>query len=394
VQCDAARSISVVTLAQSRFGADAASRHARNWRVPVTAAIAGHPAAQRIVMGRRPVTLEVPGCGAVKLNADQVGYYRVLYDAASQRQLATAIGGLSAADQRGLLNDSLSLGLAGYAAPSAYLEQIERIPLSADALVWQGISDSLLAINRFYADSPGEQRFRDYAIARLRPAFERAGWQNRAADSDNERVLRSKLIVALATLGDAQVLAESRRRFWDAEVDSAAAPADIHDAVLHAAGIGADQKTYLELRSRAAATESNVTRQSLLVATAEANDLQVASQVLSDALLAGTPVSLRTRIIQVVARHHPQLAWNFTTSQYDVLSRRMDSLQKSSFAPMIAANWLSASTLPQLERFATAKLSAAASSEIANTRATVEYGLAVRRQRLPELNRWLKDRHE
>jgi puromycin-sensitive aminopeptidase len=392
VQCDAARNISVVTLNQSRFGADAESIRERNWRVPVTAAIVGHPAAQRIVMGRQPGKLEVPGCGAVKLNVGQVGYYRVAYDAASQRKLATAITGLPAADQRGLLNDSLNLGLAGYAAPSAYLEQVGQIPLSADALVWQGISDSLLYVDRLYADMPGRQRYRNYALARLRPVFEQAGWRNRTSDSDNDRVLRSKLITVLATLGDPRVLAESRRRFLDSLTDDAAAPADIHDAVLRAAGIGADQPTYLEFRRRAAVADSNVMRQDLLLAAAEATDQEIASQVLRDALAVGTPESLSTRIIQVVARQHPQLSWEFATSHYDVLSTRMDSMQKSLFAPAIAARWLSTNAWPQLQRFASATLPSAATAEVTKARAEIEYGLAVRQKRLPELDHWLRTR--
>ena len=80
-RCTAGSSTTHVVLKQTRFGLDAASRSQMSWHVPVTAAVAGSSeVSNQVVMGAGRTTMDVPGCGPVKVNVSEVGYFRTRYD--------------------------------------------------------------------------------------------------------------------------------------------------------------------------------------------------------------------------------------------------------------------------------------------------------------------------
>ena len=55
--------------------------------------------------------------------------------------------------------------------------------------------------------------FQAYARAKLRPIFDRLGWDPVGRESDDGALLRPRLIRVLGELGDEEILAEAKRRF-------------------------------------------------------------------------------------------------------------------------------------------------------------------------------------
>jgi aminopeptidase N len=120
IRCERGRSI--VLLRQSRFGTDEASRTPREWRVPVTAmSLEAREPAVAIVRGERPVELAVSGCGAVKVNVGQVGYYRTRYDENSFEALRAAFRQLAPEERLGMMYDEAALADAEYVPYVRYL---------------------------------------------------------------------------------------------------------------------------------------------------------------------------------------------------------------------------------------------------------------------------------
>lgn len=115
----------LVRLTQSRFSLDGGSRKLGVWRVPVTAmSLKERKPVSAIVHREQPVELSVPGCGAVKVNVGNVGYFRTRYDESSFQALRQAFADLDADDRVGLLQDEAALAEAEYEPYARYLDLV------------------------------------------------------------------------------------------------------------------------------------------------------------------------------------------------------------------------------------------------------------------------------
>ena len=79
VTCSGGKAQAMLT--QTRFGLDAASKAATDWRVPVTLTTVGGGRGEQVVRGAAPQAASVDGCGTLVANVGKGGYYRVRYDA-------------------------------------------------------------------------------------------------------------------------------------------------------------------------------------------------------------------------------------------------------------------------------------------------------------------------
>eukprot|EP01133_Synstelium_polycarpum_P020874 gene20874-25067_t len=124
-----------VTLAQGEFSKDQPNKKPLAWKVPVIASTVGNGKLATVLVRNGKATLNVPGCGALLVNAGQSGYYRTLYAPSNARALAAGFARLAPIDQLGLLSDSQSLGMAGLQDPAGFLDLVKATPLSADPQV-------------------------------------------------------------------------------------------------------------------------------------------------------------------------------------------------------------------------------------------------------------------
>jgi aminopeptidase N len=387
--CEPTSGMTTLQLRQRRFGVDAQSQQPRTWRVPVTAANPGSASNTALVSGDRPQALTVKGCGATKLNFGQSGYYRVRYDTASARALAAALPALSPNDQQGLLDDSLALGLAGYTPLADYLRMVQQLPLTADPLVLNRVAESLRQLHRYYVDLPGQPGLRRFALTTLRPILNNVGWDRRSDEADNVAVLRSTLIETLAELQDEDVQRHVRALFESSATDANAIPAGIYDAVIAAAGIGADATTYAALRSRAAAATNSIKQEQLLMAAARVADQALAAKSLNDTLSADTPKQLAIWLVLATSAQHADQAWTFLSHHYRQLSAGIDSLMAVRAAPDLAQNIDFPDAAARLRSFAARELPPEAQARVEAACAAIRYRATIRSQRLPDMDRWL-----
>ena len=202
-----------LTLSQGEFTKDRPDKTPLTWRVPVIARVVGNSAAARTLVVDGKATLDVPGCGAIIVNAGQSGYYRTLYAPAQRATIKDSFARLAPIDQLGVMSDAWALGMAGLQPATDYFDLAQATPVDADPQIWGDIAGDLQAIDAFYDGDPVRQAsFRAFAIARLAPVFDKVGWIAHPDESDPVTNLRSDLIHALSALGDPGVIAEARRR--------------------------------------------------------------------------------------------------------------------------------------------------------------------------------------
>ena len=382
---ECARGERTVSVMQSRFALDEASRAPLLWHVPVTAATVGGGAGAAVTDDHGSATLTLRGCGAVVVNPSQAGYYRTYYPHAALAEIAASFARLSAADQLGLLYDARALGVAGLVPYSAVYDLVQSAPSDADPLVFEWIAREIAEADLLYADLPGRDALRAYGRSLLAPALTRVGWEKRRGEAANDAILRERLVAVLSQLADPGVEAEARRLFVSDSI-----PGAMREETLYAAGRGADAATFDALLARARAATDTLDSSYLYRALAHARDPGLAARALELALDPAVPFVLGPDMVADAGVLHPRLAWDFAAAHRAELVPRLDPLGALSFFARLAGGGHDAS----LQRDLRAYIDRDVPSDVRRVSEAQYLRLAerlmIRAERLPELDSWLR----
>ena len=379
-------------LEQGEFSLDRPDKVALRWQLPVIARVAGHATVRTLVSSGR-ARLAVPGCGAVVINAGQSGYYRTSYAPAQQAALRAAFAGLDPIDQLGVLDDAWALGLAGTAPIADALELIARIPDDADPKVWADAADRLHALDAFYRIDPMRQAsWRRFAIGRLGPALARIGWSATANERAPTTLLRSRLIDALGDLGDEATVAEARRRHAERATHPDAYPAALRKSILGVVAGHADTATWNALRGEARAEKSPLAKDRLHQLLARVEDDALARRALELALSDEPGATNGAAMLSAVAETHPDLAFDFAVAHRESVDAMVTASARSQYFARLAAASIDAAMVGKLEAFANAHFASESRRPAESAMARIRYRAKVARERLPEVDDWLRTR--
>ena len=149
------------------------------WHVPVKVAAQGGASASSL-MDAPQADIQLPGAGGwLKVNPDQVGFYRVNYGGDGWERLRPAIEGMevSAIDRLGLQNDAFALARAAYLPVTQFLSLAQSYVNETNAIVWEDVSANFGKIDLLVSDEPYYNRFAEMMRAIYGPAGERVGWE-------------------------------------------------------------------------------------------------------------------------------------------------------------------------------------------------------------------------
>lgn len=378
---------SIVALHQDRFGVDEASKTALRWHVPVVAASLGGEPVRALVDGKAELTMA--GCGTVKLNAGNSGYFRTLYPADAFAALKADFARLPAADQLGLLYDTWALGSTGYQPVGDYLALSGALDVGADPMVWLQAVNTYSELVDLYRGQKGADEFAAYARGRLKPLLARIGWEGPADEAPNVGILRDALIEVLAKLQDPEVIAEAQKRFAAFEADPRSLPGGIRRAVTRAVAMAADDATWEKLRALAAAAPTPLEQRFYLDALAYVRDDALAEKTLELFVGPETPKQFGPRMIRTVTEQHPDLGWSFVQSHKDDVFGRIDEMQRYTFIPEIAGFSTDPRRAGELQDFFRKTLPGAPEGDMSRALGKIQSQSDVRTRRLPEINDWL-----
>ena len=375
-----------VNIAASRIDLAAMDARVLSWRAPIRLQSAsGGPAKARFISRTSP---QVGAVGDI-VNAGQLGYYRVIYDGPSFAPLANAFGHVGAADQLGLLQDGLALGMAGQAPIGNYLRLTAALPGAADPVVWRGQARTLAGLDGYYAAGPRRAAYRAWASSVLAPALTRVSFDARPAEPAAEALLRETLLLALSQLGDPKVAAEAHRRFEASHNDLATLSADERRWVLVGAARAADPQTFQQIRALARAAKDPLERNDLYVDLAAVEDETLAEQVLQLSITDEAPSNLAPTLVREVAALHPQLAWRFTLANLPAITRTLDTLGRSTFVPRVAEGSNDLKLAEELRAFAAKNIPPDAQGEVQVALARIRNNADIQIRRLPQVDAWI-----
>ncbi|MET0534225.1 MAG: M1 family metallopeptidase [Steroidobacter sp.] len=381
-----------VSLRQGRFGLDAESRKPQQWHVPVTARIIGaDKVARHVVRGDSVTEITLEGCGPVKLNQGESGYYRTRYDAATSAQLSKNFARLPMQDQLGLMNDAYSLAEGGYIPFGDYMNFAVNVGPKADPVLLLQLTRALRQLDRLYEGRADRERFRMFARAKLGAALRELSWAERSQEPANASIARADLIELLGLLRDPQAAQEALRRLQGADKDPSLLSGGTRQAVVNAVGAAADAKALDDLLARATRSTDSAQKRMYLMAAARVQDPLLAKRVLEFVATDVVPAPLFANIVQEVAKSHSALSFDFITSRYDALSARLDSFARVNLVSSVVGYSVDPALLARLDKFAAEKLGDAAREGVHRTRSAVMFRDEVRRERLPQMDAWLRD---
>ncbi len=388
-----------VTLTQAEFTRDRAGKAPLAWRVPVIAQIAGSTRgttkqASTLVTGGKG-TITIPGCGAVIVNAGQSGYYRTLYSSADFAQLATRFASLAPIDQIGLLADSSALGQAGLQPASDVLDLVQATPAGADPAVWTRIAALLDGVHNRYreqargGDATRQKRFDTFAIARLAPLMAQVGWTARPGEASSVANLREELVNVLSNLGDANVIAEARRRYAALATDASAVPGPLRKTVMGVVAQHADAATWDQLQQAARNETTPLVRDQRYTLLAATEDRALAMRALQLALTDEPGLTISAEMISEVALRYPDMAFDFAIANLAQINDRVDASSRSRYLARLATGSSDPAMVDKLGAYAQANLAPSSRGDVEAAIAAIKDRIQVNAARLPEIDAWL-----
>ncbi|WP_422058861.1 M1 family aminopeptidase [Sphingopyxis sp.] len=344
-----------VQLVQGEFSRDrkaSVDAEGRRWQVPVLAR-AGQGVVARQVISGGAGTLTLPGCGPVLINAGQAGYYRTLYSPAALGALRSSFAGLAPIDQLGLLGDNFALANAGYQPMGAALDLLAATPKDANQKVIGDSAGRYETLYGLFDDQPALQKqIVSRGSAALAPAMQRLGFDVRRGEPALDSILRSDLLGALGTLGDAKLLAEARRRFALLDSNPAALDGPLKSRWLGIVASNASPAEWDKLRAMAKGSKSAVERSAFYTLLGNAKDAELAKRALQLALTDEPGKTVSAAIIGAVARSHAELAVDFAQANQAAVDRLIDASARARFLAGLASSSNDPAMIAKLERIA------------------------------------------
>jgi aminopeptidase N len=343
-------------LRQERFTIRDPDAKPQRWQVPIAIGpFRAMPQGGPALLSDETMEVAAGRCGEpVTLNAGDIGYYRVQYDGAMLAALIAEMASLAPADQVNLLADSWALVEAGRIEPARFFELIDKLDGNEPRAVWEQVAGILGRIDHLQWDRPARPAFQAYAKARLRPIFDRLGWNAVAGEPADRGLLRERLVRALGDLGDQDIIGEAKRRFAAFLADPDSLPLALRAPVTRLAGRNADRATYEALKALARRTTDTDERVRYYSALASALDPTLAGETLAIALTDELPTNMVGSLFYWVAwdGEHADLAWTFIKSNFSALAAKQGPYFRSYFASDFMTIFSDAGRAAELAAFA------------------------------------------
>ncbi|WJI14333.1 M1 family metallopeptidase [Pseudoxanthomonas winnipegensis] len=380
-----------VTLEQGEFTLDRPNKTPLRWNVPVTLRGADGKETRVLVQnGSARVTL--PGCQQpVVINAGQKGYYRTLYAPAMFQALSAKFSTLPVVDQLGVIMDAGALSSVGLQPVADQLDLTAKVPLEASPDLWLQVAGVLGGVDGLFdGDAKQQAAWRKYAIARLSPKFQQLGWDNRAGDPARVKQLRSSLIGVLSNMGDAQVIAEARRRFAAFQADPKSLSPDLRRTVLGIVARNADAATWDTLHAMAKKETSSMVRDQYYSLLAYAKDPVLAQRALDMALTDEPGATNAASMIGAVSQEHADLAFDFAVSHREKVDTLVDSTSRARYYPGLGSSADDLKMVAKIKAYADKYIAPTSRRAAETVMTSIQTRVKLQAERRPQVVAWLK----
>ncbi len=352
------------------------------WHVPVKVAARGGASASALMDGpQASVRLAGDAGGWVKVNPDQVGFYRVNYGGDGWERLRPAVEGMevSAIDRLGLQNDAFALARAAYLPVTRFLSLARSYVNETNAIVWEDISANFGKIDLLVADEPYYDRFAAMMRSVYGPAGERVGWDARPGERELDALMRSTILGQLGKYDDEATLGTAAALFEQYTDDAARVHPDIRGVVFNLAAQQGDESTYGTIWDLYDGSPLEEEKMRLLMALGSFREPALLSETLDRSLSDRVRYHDTIQVVSGVAANRlgRDMAWDFVKENWQEFSRRYsDGLFALSRLVGITARFTTQEKLDDVEGFFDEHPTPAADRAISQSLETVRLNVA------------------
>ena len=178
------------------------------WPIPLVAALNGEP--KHLLLKDKTATLPFRApLSRIELNAGQAGFYRVLYDDEIYSLINKEFSALSVFARWGIISDLFAFLIADQVVLKVYFDFVSLAMDDTSYIMVDTLTNQLQFMRSIV---PGNERIRDIYLAYHRKQIERLGLEPRSGESDNDKILRSRIAIGLA-LEDEEFAAKLAKSF-------------------------------------------------------------------------------------------------------------------------------------------------------------------------------------
>jgi aminopeptidase N len=291
---------------------------------------------------------------------------------------------LPAADQLGLMNDTLALGLAGYIRATNILELVKALPLDADPIVWQGAIGVLHNLDLYFASGTDKVAYRRFALWLLHPLADRLGLSGRSGEGSDVEILRASLRRTLGEFGDPAVVAWATRSLRDPDGSAA----DRRTA-LDVVASQADLPTFNSLLEQARADRDPLGKQRLYETLAEVQDRGLARRMVEIACGDEPPAGTGPYLLLPLAVNHPDLVWELALPHLEDPKFPLENPMRWKIAVYIASKSASPAREVELKSYEAGNVPESARRPFEGALAAIRQNRHIAQHAAPEIARWI-----
>ena len=383
-----------VTLAQSRFTTAPTKSSAQVWKIPVSLSRGGD--VTTLLFDTAQASFDLDGCVGEPLlaNAGGEGFYRVEYDRAHLRALASRFLSLSPSDRVTLLSDTFALAQAGRGTLASYFTLLAAIPQvnGADrATLFSMASEGLAFLDDAMAATPMQRKVRAAGRLLFAPELSRLGWVPGVQDDLETLQLRGLLISQLARFDDRSSIEGARQLFDLDESGTATLSASIRAPVMEAVGTHADRARFDQLLARLKTANSEEDRWMYVHALAAGRNARQAREFLSTSLVGVAAPNIASSIPRMISERSPfnAMAYSFTLTHWEQLATLSGDVGKVWLLPSAASKFNDLERAKRLLVDQRRKAGEDGASPAARTAARIQLLSAVKRRDAAGIEKYL-----
>ncbi|KAH8824048.1 peptidase family M1-domain-containing protein [Flagelloscypha sp. PMI_526] len=236
-----------LALKQSKFSDVPSGQNTSDgvWPIPLSIVLKesdGSRTVKRVIFGTKEDFIPLDISTFVKINADNIGFYRTLYEPGRLEKLSQTIltspDALTSFERSGLVYDVMTMAKANLGSIGDGLTLISKIASQeSEAVVWTAIANNLNTLrNVWFEHAEVIDLLDQFQRELLRPAFTSVGYEPSSNETPETATLRVKLLKSLVLAKDSAILDNLSKRFehYKSTGDIKTIPTDIADIVLTA----------------------------------------------------------------------------------------------------------------------------------------------------------------
>ncbi|XP_067012904.2 endoplasmic reticulum aminopeptidase 1 isoform X2 [Anabrus simplex] len=332
------RSENVITATQQRFlltatmegntnrSDEASSPFGYKWYVPLSYYTDMQPdVVQHVWMNLSDVKFEVaPEVEWVKVNVNQSGFYRVMYDEEMWRGIITALHQnhslFSPADRASLIDDAFTLCRAGLLDATIPLNLSIYLQKERDYVPWATALEHFQSWSKRLLETRSYKSFLEYMRELLTPVTRFIGWKD--SGPHLQKLMRSDILASAILCNVKSTVREAQMRFQDWMVNNTRIPPNLRE-VVYVAGIKyGGLKEWQHCWNKYNSTGVPSERKLLLKALGVASDPWILQRFLVTTMDRNLVKPQDVKIVLSVVAANPEgqlLAWRHLKAQWNTM---------------------------------------------------------------------------